>query len=40
MSQYVSIFLDIAFVFQDIKVLKAEAELLDDTLDYDNDTGK
>ena len=39
MSKYVSIFLDIAFVFQDLKVLKEEAELLDNTLEYDNDTG-
>ncbi|XP_066018699.1 E3 ubiquitin-protein ligase CHFR isoform X4 [Pocillopora verrucosa] len=29
---------DIAFVFQDLKVLKEEAELLDNTLEYDNDT--
>lgn len=41
MSQYVSIFfLDIAFSFQDLKVLKEEAESVDNTLDYDNDTGK
>ena len=40
MSIYVSIVLDIAFVFQDLKVLKEEAELLDNTLEYDNDTGK
>lgn len=40
MSQYVSIFLDIAIVFQDFLVLKEEAELLDNTSDYDKDTGK
>ena len=32
-------FPDIAFVFQDLKFLREEAVLLDNTLEYSNDTG-
>ena len=33
-------FSDIAFVFQDLKILREEAALLDNTLEYNNDTGQ